>query len=140
LVVNLPAVPKNLLPAFVAAFYNSATLLSCELTGRSYGGGVLKLEPREADHLLVPEITLVRRVQDGIGNLLELVDTALRSGRADNIDHAVQQVDEVVLIQGCGLSHKDVEEMRAIGSDLRERRRSRKPSRRASATTCLDSL
>jgi hypothetical protein len=140
LVVNLPAVPRNLLPAFVAAFYNSATLLSCELTGRSYGGGVLKLEPREADQILVPDVALVRRVQDDLGNLLERVNAALRTGRADDMDHAIQQVDEIVLVQGCGLSPKDVEEMRAIGSDLRERRRSRKPSRRASATTCLDSL
>ncbi len=30
------------------AFLNSATLFSAEMVGRSYGGGVLKLEPKEA--------------------------------------------------------------------------------------------
>ncbi|HEX4058220.1 MAG TPA: N-6 DNA methylase [Galbitalea sp.] len=33
---------------------NSASLLSAELVGRSYGGGILKMEPREAARWLVP--------------------------------------------------------------------------------------
>ena len=33
---------------------NSLTLLGAELVGRSYGGGILKLEPREADKLPLP--------------------------------------------------------------------------------------
>ena len=33
------------------AFLNSATLFSAEMVGRSYGGGVLKLEPKEAARL-----------------------------------------------------------------------------------------
>src|SRR5207244_2442156 len=39
-----------------AGFYNSLTMLSAELVGRSYGGGVLKLEPTEAEALLLPPI------------------------------------------------------------------------------------
>lgn len=38
------------------AFLNSLTLLSCEVEGRSYGGGALKLEPTEATNVLVPDI------------------------------------------------------------------------------------
>ncbi|MBI3492572.1 MAG: N-6 DNA methylase, partial [Acidobacteria bacterium] len=41
------------------AVLNSVTLLGSELVGRSYGGGMLKLEPREADLLPVPSRALV---------------------------------------------------------------------------------
>ncbi len=36
-----------------ATFINTVTLVSVELSGRSYGGGVLKLEPTEAERVLV---------------------------------------------------------------------------------------
>lgn len=35
-------------------FLNTWTLLFCELTGRSYGGGVLELMPGEANNILMP--------------------------------------------------------------------------------------
>lgn len=75
------------------ASLNSITLLGAELVGRSYGGGVLKLEPREADRWPMPSPELVaarepalraarRRVRDllGAGRLVEavhVVDAAL---------------------------------------------------------------
>lgn len=40
---------------------NSVTGLGAEFIGRAYGGGLLKLEPREAGRLPVPEIALVSR-------------------------------------------------------------------------------
>lgn len=44
---------RNGMPAeaLSVGFYNSLTLLSAELQGRSYGGGVLKLEPTEGESL-----------------------------------------------------------------------------------------
>ncbi|MDP2233479.1 MAG: class I SAM-dependent methyltransferase [Actinomycetota bacterium] len=39
---------------FVAGFHNSLTLLSSEIEGRTYGGGVLELVPSEIARLLVP--------------------------------------------------------------------------------------
>jgi hypothetical protein len=35
-------------------FFNSLTLAWAEVCGRSYGGGVLELEPREAEELPIP--------------------------------------------------------------------------------------
>lgn len=39
---------------FTATFHNSLTLLSAEIEGRSFGGGVLELVPSEVGSLLVP--------------------------------------------------------------------------------------
>lgn len=39
---------------FVAGFHNSLTLLTSEIEGRTYGGGVLELVPSEIARLLVP--------------------------------------------------------------------------------------
>lgn len=43
--------------ALAAAMASSVTLLSAEIEGRAYGGGVLKLETKEAERLLVPVST-----------------------------------------------------------------------------------
>ncbi len=40
--------------SFIYSFYNSLTLVFCELNGRFYGGGVLELTPREFQSLPIP--------------------------------------------------------------------------------------
>lgn len=40
----------------VAGFHNSLTLLTAEIEGRSFGGGVLELVPSEVDRLSIPAI------------------------------------------------------------------------------------
>ena len=48
----LPGCSRN--PAdLVASFHNSLTLLTAEIEGRSFGGGVLELVPSEVGRLLV---------------------------------------------------------------------------------------
>ncbi|CEI47062.1 M.AcuI [Propionibacterium freudenreichii] len=42
--------------AFTASFHNSLTMLSAEIEGRSFGGGVLELVPSEVNRLLVPVV------------------------------------------------------------------------------------
>jgi adenine-specific DNA-methyltransferase len=42
--------------ALAVAMCSSLTLLSAEIEGRAYGGGVLKLETKEAERLLVPKL------------------------------------------------------------------------------------
>lgn len=87
---QLAVLGRDLLPL---AALNSVTVLHAEMVGRAYGGGVLKIEPREADRWLVPapeliaaratELRAVRRAVAallGRGRLLEavgLVDAAL---------------------------------------------------------------
>jgi len=69
---------------------SSVTLLSAEIEGRAYGGGVLKLETREAEPLLVPVITgdvearLVAQFWD-VSALVASGDIAAASRRVDDL-------------------------------------------------------
>lgn len=121
LTIRLPQIPAGLRKAFVVAFYNSATLLSCERTGRSYGGGVLKLEPREADRLLVPAVALVNRHKGPLLKLAADVDTALRNGREGGLSEVIARVD-AVLFDGEKVARGEMSVARA---SLHERRRGR---------------
>jgi adenine-specific DNA methylase len=101
-----------------AAFLNSATLLSCELEGRSYGGGVLKLEPGEAVRVLIPKLT--PRVREQLVQNLSKIDGLVRAGQ---IDDASVLVDRIVL--GKNFARAELEEVRSVLSSLRSRRMSR---------------
>lgn len=102
--------------ALAAGFYNSLTLLSAELVGRSYGGGVLKLEPTEAEALLIPP------VPDSAAEHLEQVDALLRLG---DLKAVLDLMDRLVLVEGLGLTEPDVMALRAGAERLRSRRRAR---------------
>jgi Eco57I methyltransferase-like protein len=102
--------------SLAVAFYNSLTLLSAELVGRSYGGGVLKLEPTEAGALILPPVS------ENLGELLGEVDALIR---ARKLDAALDLVDPIVLGEGLGLSAAEIRALREGGARLRARRRSR---------------
>lgn len=124
--VRLPEIPAGLCSAFVLAFYNSATLLSCERIGRSYGGGVLKLEPREADRILVPALSLVRRHHKPLMKVADRIDAVLREGREGALEQAVAMVDGVLFAD----EEIDRVELANSRSLLNERRRARsRPAR-----------
>jgi adenine-specific DNA-methyltransferase len=130
LAIRLPGVPASLRKAFVAAFYNSATLLSCERIGRSYGGGVLKLEPREADRILVPKPDLVARHKEPLEKLSAQMNRALRNGRDGGLNEAVAAID-ALLFHGEGSNQGEMASARA---SLHERRQGRaRPSRNGKA-------
>ena len=112
--------------ALAAFFYNSLTLLSTELVGRSYGGGVLKLEPTEAEALLVPTLP------DEAEALLPDVDALLRAG---DLTALLDRVDQLVLVEGLGLSRADVVALRTGAERLRSRRRARGKAPAGSAAT-----
>jgi len=124
--IRLFGIPAALRKAFVVAFYNSATLLSCERVGRSYGGGVLKLEPREADRILVPSPVLVARHKKPLLTLAAELDAALRQGREGSLDEAVAAVDAVLFAS----EQIPRGEMAAARRSLHERRQARARSTR----------
>lgn len=114
----------SLLP--VAAL-NSLTLLGAETVGRAYGGGMLKLEPREADHLPVPSPEAVTAARDGLRAVRRAVAADLAAGQ---LLRAVARVDEVLLAGTLGLTRGDVAGLAAARAALAARRAARSSGRR----------
>ncbi len=109
---------RNGVPArtVAAAFLNSLTFAFSEVIGRSYGGGVLELEPNEAEKLPLPLL--------GADTLdLNELDKVLREG---NIYAVLDITDEVLLRNGIGLSAEETRLLRTIWQKLRDRRINRK--------------
>ncbi|OBG29484.1 class I SAM-dependent methyltransferase [Mycobacterium sp. 852002-51057_SCH5723018] len=99
--------------ALATAFHNSVTFAFAEILGRSYGGGILELEPAEAEQLPIPP-----PAQAG-ADLARDVDLLLKAGE---IDKALDLVDRHVLIDRLGLSGDAVAACRAAWVSLRGRR------------------
>ncbi len=125
LTIRLKGLPRRLHGPFSVAFYNSATLLSCERIGRSYGGGVLKLEPREADRVLVPSKELMERKREPLASLAKRVDGALKNGSEQPMREAIARVDEVILCEGAGVSVREIVDLSRSRMNLLGRRRAR---------------
>ncbi|MCK7593514.1 class I SAM-dependent methyltransferase [Pseudomarimonas salicorniae] len=98
------------------AFVNSLTFAASEVTGRSYGGGVMTFEPSEMERLPLPV--------SGVDQLDPLeIDRLIREKK---VDVALDMVDSITLIDGLGLTTKQVQALRGIWQKLRDRRRGRK--------------
>lgn len=110
---------RDLLPV---ASLNSLTVLGAEVVGRSYGGGLLKHEPREADKLPLPSLVTVQAIEDKLRNLRPLLTKALRGNK---IDEAVAMVDKVLLKDHMGLDDGQIECRRQALDYAFERRKTR---------------
>jgi adenine-specific DNA-methyltransferase len=110
---------QDLLPL---AALNSLTLLGAELVGRSYGGGMLKLEPTEADVLPVPSAELVSEAAPALRALRPSFGQMMR-GRA--LSAAVDLVDRAVLIEALGLRREQIKALRTARELLFARRAAR---------------
>jgi adenine-specific DNA-methyltransferase len=104
------------------AALNSLTLLGAETVGRAYGGGMLKLEPGEADRLPVPAPELVAELRPALAAVRAPVLRALAAGQ---LLDAVRLVDAVVLTEGLGLDEARVEVVRSARALLAGRRAAR---------------
>lgn len=82
-------IARELLPL---ASINSLTQLSAELAGRSYGGGILKMEPREADGWWMPSPALVADHADELRALKPSVQRMLQAGHLRNATDAVDKI------------------------------------------------
>jgi adenine-specific DNA-methyltransferase len=92
------------------------TFAFAEVMGRSYGGGVLELEPREAEDLPIP---LNGAAQLDLKQMNELVVSK-------NVEAALNLTDAVLLERGLGLSKGDIRMLRGIWEKLRDRRNARR--------------
>lgn len=96
--------------------YTHLTAASAEIEGRSYGGGVLELEPTEAERLLVP------KQLNGAMPIAE-ADRLVRSGRLADV---LEENDRLVLKGSLGLSSDECKMLKGIWAKMRDRRMARK--------------
>ncbi|WP_353987706.1 Eco57I restriction-modification methylase domain-containing protein [Ruicaihuangia caeni] len=110
---------RDLLPI---ASLNSITLLNAEMVGRTYGGGILKIEPREADRWAMPSPALVKQQEAQLRALKPSVARLLKVGR---LLDAVALVDDVLLIGSGLVPDVEVQWVRNAQRFLSRRRTSR---------------
>ena len=94
------------------AFVNSLTLAFAEVTGRSYGGGVLTFEPSEAERLPLP-------VKNASDLDIDEIDSLLRENRLEKV---LDITDDILLRKGLQLPAKEVSSLRSIWEKLCNRR------------------
>jgi adenine-specific DNA methylase len=100
------------------AFWSSLSQLSCEIEGHPLGGGMLKLEPTEAERTLVVPPQLLRLTKDQFAELDALV-------RSKSIGYAIDLADEWVLRDTLALTWGQILVLRDGLREIRETRRKR---------------
>jgi adenine-specific DNA-methyltransferase len=104
--------------ALATLWQTSLTRLSVELEGHALGGGMLKLEPTEAEHVVLPWPTN----QEGLTETAKELDAMARSqGERATADAA----DQHILRGRLNLSAKDIALLQDAATRLQERRLAR---------------
>ena len=106
------AEPENV----VTNTYTYLTAASAEIEGRSYGGGVLELEPTEAERLLMPA-----HLAQGVP--IHECDSLIRSGRLEDL---LEENSRRILMDALGLSKGECRQLRDIWLKMRNRRSARR--------------
>jgi len=108
--------PSTKIKAFVASFYNSLSLAFSEISGRSYGGGVLELMPSETGKILLP-------YKEENAALLSQIDQMMRGKKP--IDEILKIANEQILKKGYGFTDKEIKLANNIWKKLSARRLNR---------------
>lgn len=102
--------------------FNTVSMLSAELVGRTYGGGILKMEPREADQLAVPRRECLAKAWSELRGRHQELDQLVRSR---NWHQVTDIVDEALLTNASGVQEDDLRKLRAALQRQRARRQRR---------------
>lgn len=104
--------------ALAALWQTSLTQLSVEIEGHALGGGMLKLEPTEAERVLLPRI----QSESGLEDLALYLDGLVRH---QGHEAALEYADQELLEKRLGLSLRDIQSLREAAASLRARRTGR---------------
>lgn len=106
--------PENTL----MSYYNSISFAFTEICGRSYGGGVLEILPGEMGNIVLPKIPEIDQVLRA--SLLEKIDNIVRNN--DNIEKALDIVDQELLVNVLGIETEWCKQCRVIWRKMQKRR------------------
>jgi len=98
--------------SFIYSFYNSLTLIFCELSGRFYGGGVLELTPKEFQSLPLPYKAITQTQFDEFKQFFH---------KSESIEK-VLQYNDVALLATTELTVSDRKRLQEIHQKLLARR------------------
>lgn len=107
---------RELLPL---ASLNSVTLLNAEMVGRAYGGGILKIEPKEADVWAMPSLALVESRAEELRAIKDQVACTLQKGK---LADAVRRVDEALLLDSAQVATDELDSVRRAHAESTRRR------------------
>lgn len=102
------------------SYYNSIGFAFTELCGRSYGGGVLEILPKEVGNMLVPKLEGHNLNVELVNNLVDVIDSTIRNGF--DIEEALDVVDKLLLCDVLGFTENVCLSCRHIWKTLQQRR------------------
>lgn len=101
-----------------ASFMNSLSFAFSEITGRSYGGGVLTFEPTEIQEIQIPKVPNMNIDIDFFR-----LDSLIRQKK---IEDALDLVDNQILLEHHGFEKEELMALRNIWKKMASRRTNRK--------------
>lgn len=100
------------------SYYNSISFAFSEICGRSYGGGVLEILPRELGNIMLPRIDSIDiNIKE---DLLNQIDRIVRMD--EDIEKALDLVDNEILVNILGIEKEICKRFRNIWKKLQRRR------------------
>ena len=102
--------------AFAASYYNSLSFAFAEISGRSYGGGVLELMPSEVEKILLPY---------KVANANFIVDIDEMMRKKNDVNKLLEYTNNLILRDGYGLSKSEIKVADNIWKKLSSRRLNR---------------
>lgn len=103
------------------SYYNSISFAFAEVCGRSYGGGVLEILPREMGNIMLPKVANINSTLKA--QIISYVDDVVRNDK--DIEIALNYVDQHLLIDVLGIPAEWCSSCRKIWKKLQNRRLTR---------------